>query len=149
LVADYLALLPSDLSDLDKDAHRDIASAILPLARRMLDREPAATDVLVWWPQQKSLAALFPLAKMLFAIPASSADSERSFSSAGLSLGTLRTRMAVEAFRAEHRIRRFVTACADAQTSAGREKRLARVRTLLGRFAEVIADHRGLGEVPQ
>lgn len=112
---------------------------LLPVARRKLDQVPADTNVLQWWPRQQNLGVLFPLAKMLFAIPASSADNERSFSSAGFTMGPRRTRTELEAFRAEHRIRRFLTAGADAQSHEGREMQRARVRRLLERFAELVA----------
>lgn len=121
--------------------YRASISPLLRIARRRLDRLAPEVDPLLWWPSNDDLKPLFPLAKMLLAIPCSSADSERSFSSAGFTMGVRRTRLALEAFRSEHRIRRFITACGDAQTQTGRAIRLARVNSLLERYATMLAAH--------
>jgi hypothetical protein len=85
---------------------------------------------------------LFPLAKMLFAIPATSADNERSFSSASFTLDSRRYRTDIVRFRSEHRIRRFIVAGTNQHTQEGRELRIGRVRRLLQRFASIIAEQR-------
>lgn len=139
LVDDSVLLLPDGTPDEEIEATRAVVAALLPLARSRLDRAAPTTDPLAWWPLQDDvLKPLLSLAKMLFAIPASSADSERSFSSAGFTMGPRRTRMELEAFRSEHRIRRFITATGDAQSQNGREVRLERVRRILEHFADAV-----------
>jgi len=143
LLDDYVALLPSDIGPEEAAEHRTIAATLLPIARRALDRLDADVDLLSWWPQQQHLAPLFPLAKMLFASPASSADNERAFSSASYTLGPRRTRLELEAFRSEHRIRRFIVAGTDGESQEGRRLRLERVGTLLTHYAELVAARTG------
>ena len=63
---------------------------------------------------------------------------ERAFSSASYTMGPRRTRLEIDNFRAEHRLRRFITACTDGDSHAGRELRLARVERILDRFAEMV-----------
>ena len=140
LVDDLLELLPADTLEEEKEEFRTVGTSLLGMARRRLDREDGETDPLVWWPQQKDLSLLFPLAKMLFAIPASSADNERSFSSASFTLDYRRTRLELAAFRAEHRIRRFIVSGTDAHSHSGRQRRTAQVGRLLARFAELVAE---------
>ena len=110
----------------------------LLLARRRLDAIPEDTDPLSWWPKQALLASIFPLAKMLLAIPASSAEPERSFSSASFTLDQRRYRVNLAHFRSEHRIRRFLTAGGSSETEEGRNQRLVRVRALLARYGELV-----------
>lgn len=139
LLDDFVTLLPSTTGPEETQEHRAIAEATLPVARRALDRLDNNVDLLSWWPQQKHLAALFPLVKMLYAIPASSADNERAFSSASYTLGPRRTRLDLEAFRSEHRIRRFIVAGNDGGSHAGRIQRLERVRDLLRHYTDLVA----------
>ncbi len=75
---------------------------------------------------------------MLFAIPASSADCERSFSSAGFTLDSRRNRMDVEVFRQEHRLRRFLVSGTDLHTQVGRQTRLDRMNLLINRYNQAI-----------
>jgi len=138
LADDYIALLPSSTSEPEKAAQREVALKLLPLARTKLDELPSTEAVLSWWPRQAVLTALFPLAKMLFAVPCSSSENERSFSSAGFTLGVRRSRTELNHFRAEHRIRRFFTAGADSQSQAGREARRERVERILIAFSELL-----------
>jgi hypothetical protein len=49
-------------------------------------------------------------------------------------------RSAATAFRAEHRIRRFIVSGTDAHSHSGRQRRTARVGQLLARFAELVAE---------
>jgi hypothetical protein len=144
LLDDFVALLPTTMGPEETQEHRTIAQATLPIARRALDRLDADVDLLSWWPQQQHLAVLFPLVKMLYAIPASSADNERAFSSASYTLGPRRTRLELEAFRSEHRIRRFIVAGSDGDSQAGRARRLERVRSLLRHYADLV----GQGPAP-
>jgi hypothetical protein len=139
LVADYLNLLSADTPPAALELHRGIATNQVRMARMLLAPLGEETDPLIWWPQQIGLGALFPLAMMLFAIPASSADNERSFSSAGLTLGSRRSRLELEAFRMEHRIRRFLVAGTNGATQEGRQERLNRVARILDRFGDLVA----------
>src|SRR5262249_46394619 len=141
MVDDFALLLPTDMQPDVVDDMRGMALTQIRMARRLLDTLGEETDALEWWPQQQStLGPLFSLAKMLFAIPVTSADNERSFSSAGFTLDDRRTRLELESFRSEHRVRRFIVACADNQTAEGRQLRLERVGRLLERFAAQVAE---------
>jgi hypothetical protein len=140
MLDDFEALLPANTSAANRQAYRRVALSTLQLARQLLDEVPSDADPLTWWPLQVPLAPLFPLAKMLFAIPASSADNERSFSSASFTLDSRRYRTDIENFRSEHRIRRFIVAGTDGQSQSGRSTRLERVSGLLERFAELVAE---------
>lgn len=135
LLDDVVELLPEDMTQDLKNQHREVARVMLGLARTMLDALEDTVDPLEWWPQQQVLSPLFPLAQMLFAIPASTSDDERSFSGAGLVLGNLRTRMDLDNFRREQRVRQYLTLGTDPHAQMGRQERLARSNTILERFA--------------
>ena len=120
---------------------RNQATTTLALAREELD-EAQLVDPLEWWPGKAELTPVYPLAKMLLAIPASSADNERSFSSASYTLDARRYRTDVEHFRMEHRIRRFLTAGATGDSQEARERRVERVERLLTRFSELLLERR-------
>jgi hypothetical protein len=139
MLDDYVALLDPAIPQEEKDDGRAVASACLVLSRRQLDGAAADTDPLRWWPRQAQHSALYDLVKMLLAIPASSADCERSFSSASFTLDARRYRVELLHFRKEHRIRRFITGGTPGETAAGRQLRLARVRALLGHYADLVA----------
>jgi hypothetical protein len=98
------------LSDVSELSHAAVnfARAALTEARRRLDEEDPATDPLEWWQQHPEFTILYPVAKMYLQIPASSAENERSFSSASFVLDDLRTRLDLDNFRREHRLRRFL-----------------------------------------
>jgi hypothetical protein len=85
-----------------------LARATLAKARRLLSAEDVNKDPLEWWPQHAELGAIHSLARMFLAIPATSADDERVFSSAGFTLNQRRTRLGLDNFRREHRIRQFL-----------------------------------------
>jgi hypothetical protein len=140
LLDDYVTLLPSTTSEALLGPHKVAAGGVLQLARELLNGAAADVDPLQWWPQQQHLASLFPLVKMMLAVPASSADNERSFSSASYTLGIRRTRLELETFRAEHRIRRFLVGCADLHSQAGRQRRLDRMNRLLEQYAALVAE---------
>ena len=72
----------------------------------------------------------------MLAVPATSADNERSFSSAGFTLSIRRNRLEVEHFRMEHRIRRFLVAGTSPHEQEGRETLKRRAQVLLGRLTE-------------
>lgn len=150
LLDDFASLLPSGTPQAQLAAYRTIAAASLDLARAKLDQVPAAVDPLQWWPRQTDLASLHSLVKMLLSIPASSADNERSFSSASNTMGLRRTRLELESFRFEHRVRRFMTAGgADAQSQQGRVRRVERSRRLFERFAARIRGRQQAAPAPQ
>ena len=70
---------------------------------------------------------------MLLQIPDSSAENERSFSSASFILDQRRTRLDIDNFRLEHRIRRALVA------GRSQEEKLQCSNELIQRFAEAIA----------
>lgn len=118
------------------ELRRRISLDSLLLARNLLDETDCNIDPLEWWPKNPDLSPLFPLAKMLFAIPASSAENERSFSSAGFILNQRRTQLDIDNFRSEHRIREFLTVGTDCHHQSGRKTRLERMDELLLHFSE-------------
>ena len=59
-------------------------------------RVRADQDILAWWKEQTQFPKLRALARQLFAIPASSAASERSFSAAGCTVSARRTALSSE-----------------------------------------------------
>ena len=130
IVADIKDNMMNDLfkilgtEDDDEEELKIVALGLLELARKRLDRLQPDVDPLKWWPAQDDLGMLFPLVKMLLVAPASSADSERSFSSASFTLDIKISRMDVETFRREHRLRRFLVAGTSLQTREGRQQRL-------------------------
>ena len=140
MIDDFSELLPVDLPEAEVEQEKIAALHALNLARTQLDKAGSDEDPLVWWPAHPRLATLFNYAKMLFAIPASSAESERSFSSAGFTMDSHRTRLDLETFRMEHRIRRFIVAGTDGATQAGRETRMARVKKLLEHFPLILGE---------
>jgi len=81
------------MSDAKKTRQIKLAAETLAVARDSLDEDPEDADPLVWWPSHPEYTALFPVAKMLLQIPASSAEDERSFSSASFILDQRRTRL--------------------------------------------------------
>ena len=99
-----------------------------------LDQVDMATDPLEWWGTQDHFAMIHRVVKMLFQIPASSAENERSFSSASFILSERRTRLDLDNFRREHRIRRAICAGSTPQ------QRLQRSNALMERFAQVLLD---------
>lgn len=101
-----------------------------------LDPDDPTNDPLKWIPLKADARMLFPVAKLYLGIPASSAEDERNFSSAGVTLDKLRSRLDIENFRSEHRVRRYLTAGSHAQTQDGRAFRQQRAEGLLQRFSE-------------
>ena len=87
-----------------------------------------------WWPNHPAYTLLYPVAKMLLQIPDSSAENERSFSSASFILDQRRTRLDIDNFRREHRIRRALVA------GRSQEEKLQCSNELIQRFAEAIAE---------
>lgn len=88
-----------------------------------------------WWAAHPDLASIYPLAQMLFSIPASSAEAERCFSSAGFLLDTRRTRLSTEHLRQEFRVRQYIVSGSSAHTAKGREVKMKNVGNLLRHFA--------------
>jgi len=70
----------------------------------------------------------------MLAIPCTSAEDERNFSSAGFTLSERRTRLHVDNFRAEHRIRRYLVGGCSLHEQAGRELMKKKALALLGRL---------------
>jgi hypothetical protein len=138
LLDDFIVLLPSETPEDEKEPARDSARGSLRLAFARLSKLDPKTDPLVWWPRQKDLAQLFPLVKMLLAVPASSAENERSFSSASFTLDNHRYRTAVSTFRQEHRVRRFLVSGNNVDTQEGRRGRLNQMNRLLEHYSRII-----------
>ena len=130
--------------------NKTVGMATLELARTMLNQVDEDVNPLEWWPSKSNLSALFPLAQMLFAIPASTSDDERSFSSAGFTLDKLRTRLDLDNFRREHRIRQFLVAGTDPHHQEGRKLREERavglIRQLASLLNQVNAERQAQGE---
>ncbi len=139
IVAEAVGLLPPDTDDEKKvRTERKVRTALADL-REDLDKllpDAADSNPLKWIPLNSEDPCLFPVAKMFLAIPASSAEDERNFSSAGITLDRLRTRLAIENFRHEHRVRRYLTAGSDLHTQIGRQVRQERAENLIQLFAE-------------
>jgi hypothetical protein len=134
---DVMELLPSDTPVDKKQKARNTASVLLDDVRDELDGMDARLDPLLLWPTQfKDYSKLFPGAKMMFGIPCASAENERSFSSASFVLQDCRTKLDVDNFRREHRIRRFLCAGVDTSTQEGRNEKTGRALELLGHYAQ-------------
>jgi len=131
ILDDLLSLLPISWTAEQKERRRRTADATLSEARADLDGVADTTDPLSWWPQQAALGTLFDVARMYLAIPASTADDERVFSSAGFTLNARRTRLDLDNFRREHRVRQFVASGTSLNEQAGRNRRLELTRTLM------------------
>lgn len=147
IAADAENLLPPN-DDKRARIGRRARAALVDLREDLDDLDPndPANDPLKWIPTKSDARVLFPVAKLYLAIPSSSAEDERNFSSAGVTLDKLRSRLDIDNFRYEHRVRRFLTAGTDAQTQAGRALRQLRAERLLLRFSQRFGD---VGFVPE
>ena len=110
ILADYVDLLSPDLSQEEKDIEKNFAGIVFDKCRLELLKSDESANPLVWWPEHPNFTALFEVAKMYLQIPASSGENERSFSSASFTLDPRRTRLDLDNFRKEHRIRRKLCA---------------------------------------
>ncbi len=102
IVNNVIELLPPNTPVAQIAFHRQVSSAMLELARARLDLANEDENPLVWWPNNPDLSALFPVAKMLFSMPASTGEDERGFSSAGFTLNQRRSRLDLDNFRRGH-----------------------------------------------
>lgn len=143
LIQDFGELLSPGLTEAKKDRQKTLARATFEVVREALDETPEDVDPLRWWPSHPEYTLLFPLAKMLLQIPASSAENERSFSSASFVLDQRRTRLDLDNFRREHRIRRRL--CAG---TTGQQK-LAIANDLIERYAAAVQESRDGEAAPQ
>ncbi len=136
ILSDFVELLPLGMTEARKQLQKNLAGSTLDLARITLDESPVDTDPLFWWPEHAEFTLIFPVAKEMLQIPAASAENERSFSSASFVLDQRRTRLDLDNFRREHRIRRALC--------AGRtpEEKLAISNDLMERFAQRVAEER-------
>jgi hypothetical protein len=133
IVADALELFPAE-NGRDRERVAARAPRALDDLREDLDSLGPAVDPLQWLPLNADARVLLPVAKLYLAAMASSAEDERNFSSAGITLDKLRSRLEIDNFRREHRIRRYLTAGSDAQSQAGRDLRAQRAERLLQEF---------------
>ena len=145
ILDDLIALLPSDTPEDEIEDTREAARTVLKLAWKKLSKVGPNAYPLTWWPLQTDLSILFPVAKMLFGIPSSSADNERAFSSASLTLDLHRYRLDIETFRKEHRIRRYFASGSDPHTKVGRDLRITRLNYLLDRYTAETAARANAG----
>lgn len=129
IVSDFRELLPPMPAE-HLELQLTLARGTLDLARFKLDQLDPHADPLDWWGHQDDLSLIHRVVKMLFQIPASSAENERSFSSASFVLDQRRTRLDLDNFRREHRIRRAL--CAGATPA----ERLRRSNELIERFSQ-------------
>ncbi|HYN44464.1 MAG TPA: hAT transposon family protein [Candidatus Limnocylindrales bacterium] len=99
-------------------------------------------DPLLFWPKQQDLASLFPVVKMYLSIPASSADNERGFSSAGFLLSDLRTRLLMDHFIQEFRLRQFILSGPNSSqhSKEGRENKMQRVKLLVEKYSKWVLE---------
>jgi hypothetical protein len=134
ILVDVVSLLPSDYPADELDELRASAALALTLLRKRLAKLDKDTDPFVWVPSQTDLSVLFPVLMMLYAIPSSSAEPERSFSSASFTLDIRRYQIDIDTFRKEHRLRRFLVSGTDTHSQQGRELRLERLNILLERY---------------
>jgi hypothetical protein len=142
IVDDIVALLPDGIAANLLQGRRVLAEAALTQARAELNMAAADENPLEWWPHRQHLASLFPVVQMLLAIPASSAEDERVFSSASFIQNQRRTRLELDNFRKEQRVRRFLAAGTNIHTQEGRQKRMEQVNLLLRRFSETAEGRR-------
>jgi hypothetical protein len=136
ILDDVIALMPPDSTQQQKLRRRALAASALAEARAVLDEEDPSVDPLKWWPSHGDYRSLFDAVKMYLAIPASTADNERVFSSAGFLLNQRRTRLNLDNFRRESRIRQYITTGNDSTSAVGRQARLKGARTLMERLQE-------------
>lgn len=98
--------------DCDVPSKVELLALCLKIALEAMDKEETVCeDVLSWWKKSEntSLNFVFPAVKMLLAIPVSSTDPERAFSSAGLILNRYRSCLSSVHFRQEFRLRQYLS----------------------------------------
>ena len=138
MVDDAVALLPSDTPQDEIEDTRMSVGATLRIAFKRLAKLDRKVEVLKWMPTQKDLAPIFPVAKMLYGAPSTSADNERSFSSASFTLDYHRYRLGIDVFRKEHRLRRYLVSGNDTHSKSGREARISKLNRLLDSYDELV-----------
>lgn len=142
IIDDVISLLPPGATLVQQERRRNLAASALEEARAVLDLEDPSTDPLLWWPTHGDYKVLFDAVKMYLAIPASTADDERVFSSTGFILNKRRTRLDLDNFRRESRIRQFLTVGNPVSSAAGRQGRLHAAQTLMEELEEELAARR-------
>lgn len=85
---------------------------------------------------------------MYLAIPASTADDERVFSSTGFILNQRRTRLDLDNFRRESRVRQYVTIGNPTTSQAGRQRRLRAAQTLMEKLQEIAIERAAAPPAP-
>jgi len=138
-VVDEISHLRWSVPDSRKPYLNDFAAANLKYGIQLVDTCSPDTDPLDFWSQQKDLAALWPVIRMLLAVPASSAHAERAFSSAGFTLDEFRMSLEEENFRREHRLRRYLTAGAPLDSASAFE-RADRALDLITEYAATLKE---------
>jgi hypothetical protein len=136
ILSDFVELLPVTMVEEKKAKQKGLAKQTLEVARDALDDTDVDFDPLIWWPSHPEYTLLYPVAKMLLQIPLSSAENERSFSSASFVLDQRRTRLDIDNFRREHRIRRALCSGTTPQ------EKLERSNELIERFSQSLDEAR-------
>jgi hypothetical protein len=140
IIGDYGELLPENMPANEREMAIGMAKGALNYSRLLLDQADPDTDPLEWWPAHQQFSSIYHVVKMYFQIPASSAENERSFSSAGFILDERRTRVGLNNFRSEHRIRRAIC------SSSSPGQRAKRSNDLIQRFAALVKEREAKGE---
>lgn len=149
ILDDVASLRPPGVTEEQQQRRRVLARAALEEARADLDAEDESVDPLAWWPAHHDYRALFDVVKMYLAIPASTADDERVFSSSGFILNQRRTRLDLDNFRRESRIRQYITIGNPTTSQAGRKRRLGAAQTLMERLQEEAIERAAAPPGPQ
>lgn len=132
ILSDFVELLPPGTLEPKKVRQRALAKATLADARLTLNELAEDLDPLELWPSMPEYTLLYPSAQMHLQIPSASAENERSFSSASFVLDPRRTRLDLDNFRKEHRIRRHIF------SSANPAERLLASTDLIDEFAVAV-----------
>lgn len=143
VTGETLAVLHDNVLDdaisLASDEDRADLKLLLPgqikLAAQRMDSFDSSVDPLVYWPRSDTFYLLLPMIKMLLAVPATSAEAERAFSSAGFTLEPRRSNLDVDNFRREHLVRRFLVSEAP-NSRAAAHNRTDRCEALINKYSE-------------
>lgn len=123
ILTHVMKLMPSATHQ-QRERKKLLATAVLEDARLALDEENPDVDPLTWWPNHPDYAAIFPVAKMFLQIPAASTENDPYFI-----VDHRRTRVDVDNFRREYRLRRWLSAGVTA------EEKVARSVDLMERYS--------------
>ena len=106
-MVDDAMLLVDEGADISDGNVEEACRFMLSHAIKKLGSNGTARDPLLWWQSQVFFSFLYPFVKMLFAIPATSCEAERSFSCAGF-LTNHRNNLGENLLPKEFRIRQYL-----------------------------------------